>query len=130
MSLMQRDYEHNVPRSERFAEFLRRLASSPPASDFDEAFHQLNDILNTVEDEMTTIPFDPDNWQNDGRMDPPQLDNMCTVPDRSDLKRFRSLAHITLIGDNGAIQIRDQSNRSILSKPGADGRTVDETKGT
>jgi hypothetical protein len=111
-------------KAERFAEFLRRLGAAAPASTFDEAFRQLSDILNAVEDDMTSIPYDPDNWQNDGRMYPPQLDNLRSVPGRSDVRRFRSKAHNTLIGDNGAIEIRDLSGHLIFSKPGADGRTV------
>ncbi len=55
-------------KAERFAEFLRRLHAAPAAASFDEAFQQLGDILNTVEDEMTSIPFDPANWQSDSRM--------------------------------------------------------------
>lgn len=73
---------------------------------------------------MTSIPFDPANWQDDGRMYPPQLDNLGAVAGRSDVKRFRSRDHKTLIGDNGAIEIRDLSGRAVLTKPGADGRTV------
>jgi len=117
----------NIPdatKTERFEEFLRRLSIAAPASSFDEAFQQLSDILNAVEDEMTSIPFDPANWQNDGRMYPPQRDGLRTVPGRSDVRRFRSKAHYTLIGDNGAIEIRDLSGQPIFAKPGADGRTV------
>ncbi len=73
---------------------------------------------------MTTIPFDPTNWQNDGRMYPPQMDSLRTVPGRDDVRRFRSKAHNTLVGDNGAIEIRDLSGRPILAKPGVDGRTI------
>src|SRR3954451_19500465 len=113
-------------RAERFAEFLRRLGVAPSASDFDEAFSQVCDILNAVEDEMTSIPFDPDNWQNDGRMYPPQMDSMRPVAGRDDVRRFRSRGHNTLIGDNGAIEIRDLSGRVILSKTGADGRMIRE----
>ena len=57
-------------KAERFAEFLRRLRAAPAASSFTEAFRQLGDILNAVEDELTSIPYDPANWQNDGRMYP------------------------------------------------------------
>jgi hypothetical protein len=114
----------DATKAERFAEFLRRLSAAPPASGFDEAFQQLADILNAVEDEMTSIPFDPANWQNDGRMYPPQMDSLRSVQGRSDVRRFRSKAHNTLIGDNGAIEIRDLSSRPILTKPGADGGTL------
>jgi hypothetical protein len=114
----------NPTKAERFAEFLRRLEVVAPASTFDEAYQQLSDVLNAVEDELTSIPFDPANWQNDGRMYPPQLDNLGDVAGRSDVKQFRSRAHKTLIGDNGAIEIRELSGRAVLTKPGADGRTV------
>jgi hypothetical protein len=114
----------NATKAERFAEFLRRLEAAAPATTFDEAFRQLSDILNAVENEMTSIPFDPANWQNDGRMYPPQSDNLKAVPSRSDVRRFRSKSHNTLIGDNGAIEIRDLSGRAIFAKAGADGRPV------
>ena len=52
----------DVPKAERFAEFLKRLGVAPAAADSDEAHRQLGDILNAVEDEMTSIPFDPTNW--------------------------------------------------------------------
>jgi hypothetical protein len=118
------DQGQGATKAERFAEFLRRLEAAPAASGFDEAFWQLGDILNAVEDEMTSIPFDPANWQNDGRMYPPQMDSLRAIPGRSDVRRFRSKAHNTLIGDNGAIEIRDLSGRPILTKPGADGRAL------
>ena len=111
-------------KAERFAEFLRRLGAAPAASGFGEAFQQLGDILNAVEEEMTSIPFDPANWQSDGRMYPPQMDSVRAVPGRSDVKRFRSKSHNTLIGVNGAFEIRDLSGQPILTKPGADGQTL------
>jgi hypothetical protein len=115
----------DATKAERFAEFLRRLGVAPPASSFEEAFGQLGDVLNAVEDEMTSIPFDPASWQTDGRMYPPQMDSLRAVPGRPDVRRFRSKAHNTLIGDNGAIEIREvSSGRTILAKPGADGQTI------
>jgi hypothetical protein len=120
---------HNGPdpaKAERFAEFLRRLGAAPAASSFTEAFRQLGDILNAVEDELASIPYDPANWQNDGRMYPPQLDSARIVPGRSDVTQFRSRAHNTLIGDNGAIEIRDLSGRPFLTKAGTDGRMISE----
>ncbi len=114
-------------KAERFAELLRRLRHAPAAADFDEAYRQIGDILNAVEDEMTSIPYDPANWQDDGRMYPPQMDSVRPVPGRDDVKRFRSKAHNTWIGANGAngaIEILSLSGQVLLSKPGADGRTV------
>jgi hypothetical protein len=113
-------------KAERFTEFLRRLGAAPAASSFTEAFRQLGDILNAVEDELTSIPSDPANWQNDGRLYPPQPDSARTVPGRSDVTRFRSRAHNSLIGDNGAIEIRALSGRPILAKAGTDGRMISE----
>jgi hypothetical protein len=74
---------------------------------------------------MTSIPFDPPRWQEDGRMYPPQRDNMTVVEGHPDVKRFRSRQHITFIGDNGAIEIRSRRGDTILSKPGADGVPID-----
>jgi hypothetical protein len=39
--------------------------------------------------------------------------------------RYRSKGHSTLIGDNGAIAIKDHTSGAIIfSKPGADGRAI------
>ena len=59
-------------------------------------------------------------------MYPLQPDSARVVPGRSDVTRFRSRAHNTLIGDNGAIEIRDLSGRPILTKAGTDGRMISE----
>jgi hypothetical protein len=114
----------NLSRPERLAEFFRRLGEAPAASSSDEAYRQICDILNAEEDENTSIPFDPAQWMTDGRMYPPQMDNQRPVPGRPDVRRFRSRSHHTLIGDNGAIEIRDSSGRPVFSKPGADGRAI------
>ena len=113
-------------KAERFAEFLRRPGIAPAASSFAGAFRQIADILNAVEDDLTSIPYDPANWQDDGRMYPPQPDSARVVPGRSDVTRFRSRAQNTLIGDNGAIEIRDLSGRPILTKAGTNGRMISE----
>ncbi len=119
---------HDRPKSERFAAFLERLRSAPPASTLDEAYQQLCAILNEVEDLMTGIPYNPENWQTDGRMYPPQLDSMRDVPDRPAVRRFRSRGHNTFIGKNGAIEIQlvNPANEVIFTKPGADGKEVSQ----
>ena len=116
-----------VSKEDRLAEFMRRLASVPAAKTFHEAYGQICNVLNEVEDEMTAIPFDPENWQTDGRLYPPQLDNVRTVPNKNFVKRFRSVGHNTLIGENGSIEIRVvESEEIIFSKAGEDGRKVFE----
>jgi hypothetical protein len=114
-----------LSKSDRFEEFLRRMDQAPSASSHDEAFKLLNDTLNQVEDELTDIPFQPDMWQTDGRMYPPQEDNARAVEDRGDVIRYRHKAHNTFIRDNGAIEIRDANEKLLFEKAGADGRKVD-----
>jgi hypothetical protein len=113
------------PKPERFAEFLKRLGSAPAAGTLDEAYGQLCTILNEVEDLLTSIPFNPERWQTDGRMYPPQEDSIREVEGHPRVKRFRSRRHNTYIGANGAIEIRSAPEAEVLfAKPGADGRGV------
>lgn len=114
-----------VPKEDRLEEFLRRLGESPLANTFDEAYSQLCNILDEVEDEMTSIPNQPENWQTDGRMYPPLSDSVRSVPNHPLVKRLRSRGHNTFIGVNGSIEIQVVgSGVAIFSKPGNDGRRV------
>ncbi|MFM8262017.1 MAG: hypothetical protein ACKN9S_07030 [Pirellula sp.] len=114
---------------ERFREFLRRLEQSPPASSHDEAFKLLSKILNDVEGEFTDIPFQPNRWQTDGRLYPPEDDNARVVDSRDDLIRYRHRSHNTFIRDNGAIEIQDMDGSVLFEKRGLDGRGVDLSYG-
>ena len=126
------DLAVEVSRQERFAEFLGRLEQAPAASTFGQAYELMCRTLNEVEDELSGIPYDPASWRTDGRMYPPEPDSERKVPDRRTVKRFRHRGHNTLIGENGAIEIRTavageidmSSGEAVLSKAGADGRTV------
>ena len=83
---------------------------------------QVTDILNWLEDEMTSIPYDSTFPLNDGRMYPPQPDSKKAVSGRADVTRYRSKGHSTLIGENGAIRINDHTSGNVVfDKPGADG---------
>jgi len=113
------------PKPERFTEFLDRLRSAPAACTFDEAYEQLCTILNEVEDERTSIPFNPDLSQTDERMYPPQPDSIREVEGQPKVKRFRSRRHNTYIGANGAFEIRSAPEGEVLfAKPGADAKGV------
>lgn len=112
-------------KEERFAEFLRRLGAAPPAGSLEEAYDQIGTILNEVEDEMTSIPFNPALWQTDGRMYPPQTDSVREVPGHPKVRRFRSRGHNTFLGENGAIEIQTAGSGQVLfTKPGVDGKGV------
>ena len=116
-------------REERLAEFLRRLKAAPRATSFDEAYGQLREILNAVEDEMTDTPYNPDAWQTDGRLYPQQRDSIRDVPGYPSVQRFRSRGHNTFIGSNGSIEIAEVGTgvpptARLFTKAGADGRTV------
>lgn len=112
-------------KTARFVEFLGRLSVAPSCLSFEEAYDVLCFTLNAVEDELTTIPYAPERWMSDGRMYPPQLDSMHEVPDRPRVKRFRSRAHNTFIGDNGSLLIEDAGTRQTLfAKAGQNGQEV------
>jgi len=115
------------PKEERLKEFYRRLGQAPAAGSRKEARERLAAILNQVEDEMTTIPYNPANWMSDGRMYPPLDDNVRNVVGHPKVKRYRSRNHNTFIGSNGSIEIQDIDGMVEFSKPGADGKGVWES---
>jgi len=87
----------------------------------------LSSILNSVEDELSGVPFDPSKWQSDGRMYPPQDDSRRHVVGYPNVTRFRSRRHNTFIGENGSIEIVELGGAVLLRKHGADGKHVWET---
>lgn len=103
---------------------MRRLGEAVPASTFEEARKLIADTLNAVEDEMTSIPFNPANWQTDGRMYPPLDDALRDVPNQPDLKRFRAKRHNIFIRHNGAFEIQEVGGPVLVSRRGSDGRGV------
>ena len=116
-----------LSKQERLAEVFRRILEAPRASSFEQAYRQLCDNMNAVENDLTPVPFNPDNWEDDGRLYPPQLDNLEVIPGRPSVKRLRSLKHTTCIGENGAIEIRvEPSEKVVFCKPGSDSRSIDE----
>ena len=118
----------DAPKGDRIKEFFRRLDEAGAAGTHDEAFDLVTALLNAVENEMTTIPFDPPNWQTDGRMYPPQADAYRPVPGHPGVRRYRSRGHNMFIAENGAIEIAipppDNGGTTAFAKVGADGRPV------
>lgn len=119
--------ELDPSKAVRFAAFLEELKNAEAPSSFEEAYELLCQTLNRVEDTLTTVPFDPESRQTDGRMYPPQEDSKRTVPDHENVTRFRSRAHNTFISANGAIEIQEVGSnpaKVVFAKPGANGKGV------
>jgi hypothetical protein len=112
-----------VSKAYRLEEFFRRLRTLPLAASFAEAMWQLETTLNAVEDDLTSIPYDPSHWRSDGRLYPPQADNAVETS-RRDVRGFRSFRHQTLIGLNGSIDISEKAGKVVFSRPGADGKFI------
>ena len=112
------------PKKYRLLEFFRRLGAAPAANTEDSALDALGCILIEVENELTTIPFDPNYPLNDGRMYPPKKDARRSVPGRHELARYRSKDHNIYISVDGAIRIEEVSGQCMLEKPGHDGRLI------
>lgn len=112
-------------KHERLHEFLRRLHSAAPAGSHDDAYRLLCAALNGVEDEMTSIPYNPDLYRSDGRMYPPQADSARSVGELEGVIRYRSVRHNTRIHHEGGIRIDEVGGACLLSKPGKSGKTID-----
>jgi len=114
-----------LPKSVRLQEFLRRLRSLPAAANHDQARAQLEETLNAVEDELSGVPFIPNNWRTDGRMYPAQDDYAADVEGHPCVTSYRHRSHETFIAENGAFEIRDlKENKVLIEKLGADGKGV------
>jgi hypothetical protein len=104
----------------RVAEFYRRLASLPPARSADEAFRQICDTLEQVEDELSGIPKrspPPPPEASDGRMYPPRDDKIQRAADGSIITETRRQR--VEIGTDGSICIRRKKLRVVeFAKPG------------
>lgn len=113
-----------LPKSSRLAEVYRRMAEVPDAASAEEVLAQFATILDQVEDELTSIPYDPENWLVDGRLYPPQPDSARPVPGYPLVVRYRSRKHNTFVGMNGSIEVQGLDGRMHFQKRGADGRSV------
>jgi hypothetical protein len=114
-------------KSHRLAEFQRRLMTAVAADSFDAAYGQIFRILNEVEDELSGIPYNVKTAATDGRLYPPLWDNIRRGPSRSRVTRLRSRSHLTLVGDNGSIEVIEiLSGQTVFEKAGSDGVKVSQ----
>ena len=106
--------------------FIKRLQEAPPAASRPEALALITSILNAVEDEFSGATANPANWEHDGRLYAPQEDRARLAVNYPQVTIFRSVRHLTLIWDSGAIGILALPSRTVLlAKRGADGLPVD-----
>jgi hypothetical protein len=121
--MMGRD--SGLSKGQRLAEVFRRLARADPATSHDEAYALLCATINEVEDEFTSIPYDPPTPpDDDGRLYPPFADSARPEKGRSDIARYRSRGHYVKIRDNGAIGIYKLDDSQVFAKPGLDGGEI------
>lgn len=106
----------------RVEAFVERLATAPPASSDADAMVLVAETLNDVEDDMTSIPYNPGTWEFDGRMYPPQPDSARDAGDG--LTRYRSRGHNTLIHSSGAIRLMTIGGTCLLNKPAKNGYLI------
>ncbi len=111
-------------KAARLELFKRNLLRAKSAGTLDEALKRIADTLNRIEDLHSGVPFDPDQWAMDGRLNPPQIDSEREVPGFSKVRRFRSRQHNTFIGMNGAVEIQDLAGNVIIAKRGKNGKGV------
>lgn len=112
----------DIPKSKRLQEFLSRLASASPVNSHAEALLLVAQILNDVENEFTSIPYNPSAWHEDNRMYPPQPDN--ARDEGEGLTRYRSKGHNTLIHSSGAIRLDTIGGICLLNKAAQNGHFI------
>jgi len=112
-----------MDKNERFALFVREMEEAAPAASFEEARLLLETVLNGVEDRHSGVPYNPENWQADGRLYPPH-DDSERKSDTRGVRIFRTRGHRVSIAENGALRIvaADLPARIIFEKVGKDGR--------
>lgn len=114
-----------MDKKARLLLFYQKLSEALAAATHDEALKLLCDTLNGVEDEHSNVVFNPDNWETDGRMYPPEVDNAFAVDGFSEVVRYRSARHNAFIGGNGAIEVKDFATGIVeFTKLGANGKGV------
>ena len=119
----------SVTKGERLLVYFTRMSNSQPATSHDEAMLLL-EMLNEIENELSEIPYDPDEPGTDGRMYPPNAMFRYKLWERSGVQCYRQAGHATFVADNGAIEICKRVGiilgQIIFEKPGRNDRKVSD----
>jgi hypothetical protein len=105
----------------RLAEFFRRLAATPAASNAREALALVSTVLDQVEEQFSGMPRrapPPGPGSFDGRMHPPLNEHVASAPDGGLVALTRG--HRILCSANGAIRIQRRAGPVVFLKPGKD----------
>jgi RHS repeat-associated protein len=110
-----------LTRGQRLAEYFNRLRGQPASRTADEALDRIGRTLDEVEDALSGVPRKnppPPPKMPDGRMYPPQADNIVRNADGS--ISARTAGHRIQIGADGSITIRNIETGGIdFHQPGA-----------
>lgn len=104
---------------ERLAIVYQRLDALPPASGPEEAYRNLADTMNVVEDEHSGVPFDPNaGLAYDGRMYPPRADYISREADGTLVALTKG--HRIVAAPDGTLTIANRRDgREVYKRQGA-----------
>lgn len=111
--------QRRLSPQERLALLYERLDQLPPAPNADEAFRQLAETLDDVEDEFSGVPKNPDpGLKFDGRMYPPREDFTTRTEDGG--LQATTRGNIINISPDGTMSILSRrSGEEVYRKAGA-----------
>lgn len=122
-----------LTKPERLVLIYQHLTDAAPAKSRLEALALIQSVFREVEDNYSGAP---DELDHPDRMHPPVEDMEEDIPGDPTTKRYRHKRHYTVIGDNGAFEMREflyalqdgkkrrVGERTGYSKLGSDGRGV------
>lgn len=103
-----------MTKKQRLEEYYNRLRGQSPSTTAEEALGRVVQTLIEVEDDLSGIPRSdppPAIGQSDGRMYPPQADNILRHADGTITAASRR--HDILIGDDGSITITNRRTGQV-----------------
>ncbi|MEV6285790.1 hypothetical protein [Kribbella sp. NPDC051770] len=112
--------EPRLSLPDRLRLLYERLSALPPAKTADEAFRQLAETLDQVEDEHSGVERNPNpGLKFDGRMYPPREDFTERLPDGG--LRATTKGNLIEISPGGTTDIYSRhTNNLVFRRPGAD----------